>query len=373
MKFNVPGKALYQQLSSVGKVLNAKNALSILDNFLLEVSGNILTITGSDSENVLSAQVEVFDADGDGRVALGAKRLLEVIKEVANQPLEFVVDESNNQTTVKYQNGQFVFMGVDAAEYPVLNEQEESRTMIIPAQVIVAGIENTLFAVSTEQIRPMMTGIYWDIHEEDITFVSSDTHKLVRYINRTFKPGNTVSFILPAKPAAIIKSLLEKEEGLVNVKMDAKSAIFGFGDYTLSCRFIKGNYPNYNRVIPADNPLVLTVCRSSLLSAVRRVSLFASKASSLVRMVIDENRIGLASQDLDYATQASETVSCEYDGTQMTIGFNAQFMLEVLGNLRGDTVLIKLCDPARPGLFIPAEQEEGEDVVMLQMPMQVIE
>ncbi|MDE7160742.1 MAG: DNA polymerase III subunit beta [Muribaculaceae bacterium] len=373
MKFNVPGKAFYQQLTAVSKVLNAKNALSILDNFLLSVEGNTLTITGSDAENVMSASLEVMDSDADGRVALPAKRLLEVVKEISNQPLTLTVDEKSFKVDINYLSGEFTFMGVDPAEFPVTPPQAADTTLNVPAAVVTAGLENTLFAVSTEQIRPIMTGICWDVHPEDITFVSSDTHKLVRYVNSTFKPGSEVKFILPSKPAAILKGLIDKEEGDISVRMDSKSAEFAFGPYTLNCRFIKGNYPNYNRVIPQDNPFTVTVDRQGLLSAVRRVSLFASKASSLVRFNIGDEGIGLASQDLDYSTQASERVMCGYEGNPMTIGFNAQYMMEVLGNLKGDTIIIRLSDPARPGLFVPAEQNEGEDVVMLQMPMQVIE
>lgn len=373
MKFNVPGKAFYQQLTAVSKVLNAKNALSILDNFLLSVEGNTLTIIGSDSENVMSATLEIMDSDGDGKIALSAKRLLEVVKEISNQPLTVTVDEKTMKVDINYLSGEFGFVGIDAAEFPVTPTQSTEVALKVPAGVITAGLENTLFAVSLDQIRPIMTGICWDVHEDDITFVSSDTHKLVRYINSTFKPGAAVKFILPAKPASILKSLIDKEEGDIEVNMDSKSAEFRFGSYALACRFIKGNYPNYNRVIPVDNPFTVTVDRQGLLSAVKRVSLFASKASSLVRFNIGEEGIDLASQDLDYATQAKEHVMCSYDGNPMTIGFNAQYMMEVLGNLKGDTVIIKLSDPARPGLFVPAEQNEGEDVVMLQMPMQVIE
>ncbi len=374
MKFNVPGKALYQQMTAVSKVLNAKNALSILDNFLFEITDNRLTITGSDSENVMSASLEVLNPDMDGSVAIPAKRLLEVVKEVSNQPLTFEIDDATKKVTVKYMSGEFAFMGVDAAEFPVAGKAPENATHLeMPAPVVVKGLEMTLFAVSTEQIRPIMTGICVDVHAEDITFVSSDTHKLVRYINTLYKPGTELKFILPSKPASILKSLLDKEEGGVVIDLDDKSAVFTFGDYRLSCRFIKGNYPNYNRVIPKDNPFTVTIGRGELLSAVRRVSLFASKASSLVRLGISSDSIKLVSQDLDYATQAHEEVGCQYEGNKMTIGFNAQYMTEVLSNLEGDEVIIKLSDPARPGLFMPAQQKEGEDVVMLQMPMQVIE
>lgn len=374
MKFNVQGKAFLNQLQSVSKVLNSKNAITVLDNFLFTVEGDRLTITGSDSENILTASVEIFESECDGAVAVPAKRLLEVVKEVASQPLTFVINDVTKEIDLVFLTGHFSFMGVNASEYPVADKgKEETIKLTVPSNVIVKGIDSTLFAVSTDTIRPMMTGIYWDIHKEDITFVGSDTHKLVKYVNSEYAPGIESSFILPAKPAAIIKGLLEKEEGDVVVEMDSRSAIFNYGDYSLSCRFINGNYPNYNRVIPVDNPYSLTVDRVTLLAAVRRVSIFASKASNLVKFRMSDSDLRLSAQDLDYSTQAEEKVECEYSGQEMTIGFNASHMIEMLNNLHSDNVIIKVSDPARPALFEPLEKTEGESVVMIQMPLQVIE
>lgn len=203
--------------------------------------------------------------------------------------------------------------------------------------------------------------------------MGSDTHKLVRYINSEYHPNRETSFILPGKPAGILRSLIGKDIENINIQKDEKSAIFSFGAFRLGCRFVKGMYPNYNRVIPVDNPNELTIDRPLLLAAMRRVSLFASKASSLVKMTMDSNTMRLDSQDLDYSTKANETVACSYDGNPISIGFNAVYMMEVLNNLPGDNIVVKLSDPGRPGLFMPFEQKENEEVLMLQMPMQVIE
>lgn len=374
MKFNVHGKTLQQQIAAVSKVINAKNALSILDNFLLEARADALYITGSDQETVMTARLEITNLEGDGKIAVNAKRLMDVVKEVSNFPLTFVVDETTGNIDLQFPGGHFEFMGVDAAEYPQSFDTDElSVEMAVPAQVIQKGLDYTLFAISTETIRPMMTGVYWDFHENDITFVGSDTHKLVRYINSEYHPNRETAFILPGKPAGILRTLIGKETETVNIRKDEKSAIFTFGDFRLGCRFVKGSYPNYNRVIPTDNPNELTVDRPVLLSAMRRVSLFASKASSLVKMTMADNALTLDSQDLDYSTKANETVVCSYDGTPLSIGFNAVYMMEVLNNLPGDSIIVKLSDPGRPGLFMPFEQKENEEVVMLQMPMQVIE
>lgn len=374
MRFNVHGKTLQQQIAAVSKVINAKNALSILDNFLLEVKEGFLYITGSDQETVMTAKLEITNLENDGRIAVNAKRLMELVKEVSNFPISFVVDDAQGSIDLQFPGGHFEFMGVDAAEYPQSFDTDELTVeMTVPAQVIQKGLDYTLFAISTETIRPMMTGVYWDFHENDITFVGSDTHKLVRYINSEYKPNRETSFILPGKPAGILRSLINKDTETVNIRKDEKSAIFTFGDFRLGCRFVKGAYPNYNRVIPIDNPNELTVDRQVLLSAMRRVSLFASKASSLVKMTMDNNSLNLDSQDLDYSTKANETVICSYDGNPLSIGFNAVYMVEVLNNLPGDNIVVKLSDPGRPGLFMPFEQKENEEVVMLQMPMQVIE
>lgn len=374
MKFNVQGKTFLNQLQAVSKVLNSKNAISMLDNFLFTIEGNRLTITGSDSENIMTASVEIFDSECDGLIAVPAKRLLEVVKEVASQPLTFVINDTTKEIDLQFLTGHFSFMGVNGAEFPAPQASEEETTKLtVPAQVIVKGIDSTLFAVSTETIRPMMTGIYWDIHLLDITFVGSDTHKLVRYVNKEYAPQIVASFILPAKPASIIKSLLEKEEGEVEIEMDSRSAIFRYGEYSLSCRFIKGNYPNYNRVIPVDNPYSLTIDRLALTGAVRRVAIFASKALSLVKFRMSDSMLNLSAQDLDYSTQADEHIDCDYSGKPMTIGFNATHMAEMLNHMPGDNVVIKVSDPARAALFEPLEKKEGEDIVMIQMPSQVIE
>lgn len=374
MKFNIDGKLFQQQLQAVNKVISSKNALSILDNFLLELQDGMLSVTGSDQENVVTAKVEVAESEGDGAIAVPAKTLLEITKEVSNQPLTFNLNETTGEIDIEFLTGRFRFMGINADEFPRGDKAEDdAKELVIPASVALKGIEKTLYAVSQETIRPMMTGIYWDIHEGDITFVASDTHKLVRYINMQVDPGFDASFIMPAKPASILKGILPKDDQEVKITIGKKGARFEFGGYTLTCRFIKGNYPNYNRVIPQSNPFVITVDRETLLNAMRRVAIFASKASNLVKLDISQDGIKLAAQDLDYGTSAKENVMCEYKGNDMTIGFNSVFTVEILNNLGGETVLVKLSDPARPGIFEPLEQETNENIVTIQMPMQVIE
>lgn len=380
MKFKVTSNTFLQQLSAVNKIINGKNALSILDNFLLELHDGLLTITGSDQENTMTATLETLEHEGEGRVAVNAKRLLEMLKEVSGQPVEFKIDDSNFSINIDFLNGHFAFMGINGDEYPSLgNFGEEPKSFSIPASVAQKGIENSIFAAGTEIIRPVMTGVFWDICRVDadgstvpgITFVATDTHKLVRYINTESNPGVTASFIMPPKPANILRALISKEDGDMTVELYEKNATFRFGSYTLSCRFINGRYPDYNRVIPTQNPFDLIVDRQSLLNAVRRMSLFASQASSLVKLRLSENTIQLTSQDIDYSTAAEEKVTCGYTGNEMLMGFNAEYLIEVLSNIPGSTIRISISDPARPGIFTPEEKQENVDFLVLLMPMQV--
>lgn len=374
MKFNVDGKIFQQRLQAASKVINGKNALSILDNFLLStVGGDRLSITGSDSENVLTVYVPITDLEGEGAIAIPAKRLLEIIKEISNQPLTFYINDDTKEVDLRFLNGHFNFMGVSADEYPrPAQSTEERMEFTVPADMVKKGLDNTCFAVSVDTVRPIMTGIYWDIHEEDITFVSSDTHKLVRYVNRAKAPGLEAHFIMPAKVANIIRSLITSEDVDIRVSFDSKSGLFEFGEYFISCLFIHGNYPDYRRVIPENNPFNLEVDRETLMGALRRVNLFSSKSSKLVVLNIQPNEVIISAQDYDYSTSAEERVTCSYEGNEMTIGFNGQYMVEILGNLKENDIRLLLSDPARPGLYTPAEKSEGEDIVIVQMPMQVI-
>lgn len=373
MKFIVEGKQFQQQLQAVSKVISSKNTIKILDNFLLCIDGDRLRITGGDSENVLTAQVPIQEVEGAGAVAVNARRLLEITKEIDNQPLTFCVNDETKEIDLRFLNGHFNFMGVNADEYPALRAMsDDKRELVLPASMVVRGIENTWFAVSSETTRPVMTGIYWDIHESDVTFVSSDTHKLVRYINSEKAPGMEASFILPSKTSNILKALISKDDIDVRIVFDQKGGIFEFGDYFLYSVFINGNYPNYNRVIPQNSAFSLVVDRASLVNALRRVNLFAPKSSNLVVFHLDHDEIMLAAKDADYGTSAEERVTCSYEGNTMEIGFNGVFMVEILNNIHGDDVVMKITDPGRPCIYSAFEKQEGEDLVTIQMPMQVL-
>lgn len=374
MKFKIPGKAFQNNLQVMSRVLNSKNTITILDNFLLRLEGDRLWITGSDSESAMISWLEVFEVEGSGEVAVPSKTLIEMAKETGNQPLSFEMNDETRHIDVNYLNGHFEFMGVDPAEFPTrAPETDESRELTVPAEVVVKGIENTLYAVSADTIRPTMTGILWDIKEDNITFVSSDTHKLVRYRNHQVKPGFEGGFILPSKPAGILRAMVGKEDTEVKMRITEKGAVFEVANFKLSCKFIVGNYPNYNRVIVENSPYHLVVDRESMLNAVRRVSLFASKSTSLVKCDIKPTEIVMVARDFDYSTLGEERVECNYEGEPMMIGFSTKYMMEILSHLSCDELKISLVDPARPGLFEPLIQEPDENIVVLQMPIQVLE
>lgn len=374
MKFKISGKAFQTNLQQMSKVLNSKNTVTILDNFLLKIEGDKLWITGSDSETTMVSWLEIYDVEGEGEVAVPSKTLSEMTREIGNQPMTFEMNDETRHIDISYNNGRFEFMGVDASEYPQrASLEEESRELRIPAEVVARGIENTLYAVSSDTIRPTMTGIFWDIKEDGITFVSSDTHKLVRYQNWQVKPGFEGGFILPAKPAGIVRSIVGKEDEEVVMKINSKGAIFEIGAYRLSCKFIMGNYPNYNRVIVENSPYHMVANRESLLNAVRRVSLFASKSTSLVKCEISATEIKMLARDFDYSTMGEERVECQYEGEPIKIGFATNYMIDILSHLEGEEIKLGLVDPARPGLFEPLEQKKDENIVVLQMPIQVLE
>lgn len=368
MKFSISSKLLLSHLSVVSKVVNTKNTISILDNFLFALKGDKLVITGSDQETILTTSVDVNFAEGEGKFAVNVKSLLDLLKEIPDQPLEFTID-SNYAIELVYQNGHFNFSGIDGNEFPQKEESEEDMVSIVmPVKELQEGIDYTLFAVGTEEMRRIMMGIYWDIKEDNITFVASDTHKLVRFENNRLKPGIVSSFILPSKPASILNGIIGKSDGDVKISFDSKSATFETENFMLTCRFINGKYPNYNSVIPKNNPFVISIDRVSLLNAVKRVSVFSS-AGGMIKFDITENYLKLTAENLDFMKKAEETVPCDYQGETMSIGFNDEKLVEILNNIKSDIVVIKLLDPTRAGIFVPDSQPEGEDLLMLLMPM----
>ena len=370
MKFNVSSSKLFSQLQAVSRVINSKNALPILDDVLFDLAGNELKLTASDGETTIRTSVEVEGAEGAGKVASAAKLLLETLKEFSEQPLSFTIDENNYAVNMISQNGTYSFVGVNGNEYPEMPSAEgDARQVNIPANVLQTAIEKTIFCTADDDLRPVMNGIFFDIAEDKVTMVATDAHRLVRYTNTGINPGAAASFILPKKPANLLKNLLSKSEEEVNVTFGAKNARFEFGSTIVVCRQIEGRFPNYNAVIPQANQNIVTVDRSTIVNACKRVAVFANNGTAQLRLALSENQIKISAQDIDFSTSAEETIACDYNGTPMAIGFKAPFLIDLLSSIPSNDVLLKLADPARAGLILPAENEENEDVLMLLMPM----
>ncbi|MDD6748051.1 MAG: DNA polymerase III subunit beta [Paludibacteraceae bacterium] len=370
MKFTISSSKLFSQLQAVSRVINNKNSLPILDDVLFDLVGNELKLTASDGETTIRTSIEVDGVEGSGKVASAAKLLLETLKEFSEQPLAFTIDENNFAVSMVSQNGTYSFVGVNGNEYPEIPGAEMgARELAIPANVLQSAIEKTIFATADDDLRPVMNGIFFDIAEDKVTMVATDAHRLVRYSNTGVKPGVAASFILPKKPASLLKNLLAKEENEVKVTFGAKNARFEFGSTIIVCRQIEGRFPNYNAVIPQSNQNIVTVDRQTIINACKRVAVFANNGTAQLRLTLTENSIKISAQDIDFSTSAEETITCDYNGTPMAIGFKAPFLIDLLGSITSADVLLKLADPARAGLLLPAENEENEDVLMLLMPM----
>ena len=370
MKFTISSSKLFSQLQAVSRVINNKNSLPILDDVLFDLVGNELKLTASDGETTIRTSVEVEGVEGGGKVASAAKLLLETLKEFSEQPLAFTIDENNFAVSMVSQNGTYSFVGVNGNEYPEMPGAEMgARELAIPANVLQSAIEKTIFATADDDLRPVMNGIFFDIAEDKVTMVATDAHRLVRYSNTGVKPGVAASFILPKKPASLLKNLLAKEENEVKVTFGAKNARFEFGSTIIVCRQIEGRFPNYNAVIPQSNQNIVTVDRQTIINACKRVAVFANNGTAQLRLALTENSIKISAQDIDFSTSAEETITCDYNGTPMAIGFKAPFLIDLLSSITSADVLLKLADPARAGLLLPAENEEHEDVLMLLMPM----
>lgn len=370
MKFIVSSTGLFSHLQAIGRVINSKNTLPILDCFLIELNDGILSLTASDNETTMSTSIEVAENDGNCRFAINAKTILDALKEIPEQPLTFDFNPSTLEILVQYMNGRYSVVAQNADEYPIPVTLGENAVHVeMEASTLLNGINRALFATADDELRPVMNGIYFDITTDDLTMVASDGHKLVRNKNYATKGNEKAAFILPKKPATLLKNLLGKEQGNVNIDFDDRNATFTLPNYRMVCRLIEGRYPNYNSVIPQNNPHKVTIDRVILLSALKRVSVFSSQASSLIKLRLQENQLVLSGQDIDFSTSAEESINCSYNGSPMSIGFKATFLIDILNNLSGQDVVIELADPSRAGVLVPAEQEENEDLLMLLMPM----
>ena len=370
MRFTLSSTALSSKLVALSRVINSKNALPILGDFLFEISNNTLYLTASDSENVMKTQLELTDSEGDVRFAIGNHDLLEAVKGFSEQPITFDVNLEQNLVKISYQNGLFSLPIDNADEYPTAQPISEfAKTIVMPNAILAENINRSIFATAQDELRPVMNGIYFDLTPDHLAVVSSDGHKLVRNKIFSIKSDEPSAFILPKKPANLLKNLLGKDGGDITIRFDERNAEVNYGDGVLQCRLIEGRYPNYNSVIPQNNPNEVRVDRLGLLAALRRVQPFANDSSNLVRFHVEGSTLQLDAEDYDFSKTATERMTCDYNGTPMSIGFKGNAFIEVLNNIECPDVLIQLADSGRAGLVLPNEQPENQEIVMLLMPM----
>lgn len=370
MKFTLSSGALNSRLQSLAKVINSKNSLPILDSFLFEVANNSLKITASDSENIMQTTIALDSCEGEGVFAVPNRTILDAVKELSEQPLTFDIDVEALTIKILYQNGMYNFTAQNADEYPRTTSVPDGATLLtIDSSTLADNISRSLFATAQDELRPVMNGIYFDLTADCLAIVASDGHKLVRNQNFNIKSDTPASFILPKKPATLLKNTLSKDGGDVTIKFDDRTAEIHFSETILTCRLIEGKYPNYNSVIPQNNPNKMVIDRKALISALRRVLPFSSESSQLVRLSLAGGKLELSAEDIDFATSAKEQIVCDYTGNAMSIGFKGGSLQEIINNIDSNEIEMQLADPSRAGIVVPAEQPENENILMLLMPM----
>ncbi len=374
MKFVVSSMELLGHLQAISRVISSKNTLPILDNFLFSLEEGKLEITASDLESTLITQVSLENTDGSGVIAIPARILNDTLKEFPDIPLTFEINVETLTIVIQSENGKFSIMGQNGAEFPQMPviKDDQKQHLELDKDLILTAISKTLFATADDELRPVMNGIFLELSPDDITFVASDAHKLVRYKRTDASAGAASSFILPKKPAALLKNILPKEENNIVLEFDDRNASFTLTNYKLVCRLVEGNYPSYNSVIPTGNPFKVTIDRLAMYNTLKRVSVFSNQASNLVKLAFKGNLLDVSAQDIDFSISANERISCQYDGEDMEIGFKSTFLIEILANLTSDEVILELSDPTRAGILLPSESgNENEDTLMLLMPMMI--
>jgi len=371
MKFIVSSGALLKQLQQVGGVINTNNTLAILDNFLFDLKPGSLTVYASDLETTISATVEV-ETEDTGRIAMPARLLQDGLKALPEQPVTFVVREDSGTVEMSSDYGRYALAYVMGDEFPRLPEMDDVSTTTLPAEILATAIQKTLFAAGNDDMRPIMSGVFFQFTNEHLTFVATDAHKLVRYRRLDFQSDHTAEFIMPRKPLSLLKSALTQAGEEVAITYNENNARFQFENYDLVCRLIAGKYPNYEAVIPSVNPNKLEVDRQAFLSSCRRVSLFSNKSSHQIKLMVAGTELQLEAEDIDFSNKAHERLSCAYEGDDMQIAFNARFLVEMLANLESEVVALEMSEPSRAGILLPRDgAEEGEDLLMVVMPVMI--
>lgn len=368
MKFIVSSTYLLKHLQVLGGVINNSNTLPILDNFLFDLQKKKLTVSASDLETTMSSVLEV-ESETEGTIAVPARLLLDTLKTFPEQPLTFVV-EDNNTVEISSNHGKYALAYADGNEFPKAIEVANPSTTTLLGDVLATAISKTIFASGNDDLRPVMSGVFFQFSPENLIFVATDAHKLVKYQRNDVHASEVAEFIMPKKPLNLLKGILAGSESEVKIEYNDSNAKFSFDDTELVCRLIDGKYPNYEAVIPKENPNKLSIARNQFLGSVKRVSIFSNKTTHQIRLKIAGAELNISAEDVDYSNKAEERLSCQYHGDDMQIGFNSRFLVEMLGNLTSDDVLLEMSLPNRAGILTPADGlDEGEEVTMLVMPV----
>ena len=370
MKFIVSSSYLLKQLQVLGSVINGSNTLPILDNFLFDLNKKSLTVSSSDLETTMSATLEI-ESNEKGSVAIPAKLLLDILKTFPEQPLTFTVEE-NNTIEISSNSGKYAIAYAPGDEFPKSVLLEDPSTTVLPAEVLATAISKTIFAAGNDDLRPVMSGVFFQFSTEGLIFVATDAHKLVKYARTDVSASQVADFIMPKKPLNILKSILGSSNSDITIDYNDANATFSFENYILTCRLIDGKYPNYEAVIPKENPNKLVIDRNQFLSSVRRVAIFSNKTTHQIRLKIAGAELNISAEDIDYSNKAEERLTCDYQGDDMQIGFNSRFLLEMLNNLQSDEIQLEMSLPNRAGILTPVDGlDEGETVTMLVMPVMI--
>ena len=368
MKFIVSSTYLLKQLQVLGGVINSSNTLPILDNFLFELDNNQLTVSASDLETTMASTLEV-ESESKGSVAIPARLLLDTLKTFPEQPLTFVVEE-NNTVEISSNHGKYALAYADGNEFPKAVALEDPSKTVITGDVLATAISKTIFAAGNDDLRPVMSGVFFQFSTEGLTFVATDAHKLVKYTREDVKANQVAEFIMPKKPLNLLKGILAASDNDITIEYNESNAKFTFENSELICRLIDGKYPNYEAVIPKENPNKLVIDRNQFLNSVRRVSIFSNKTTHQIRLKIAGAELNISAEDIDYSNKAEERLTCDYQGDDMQIGFNSRFLTEMLNNLTSDEVQLEMSMPNRAGILTPVDGlDEGEHITMLVMPV----
>lgn len=368
MKFIVSTSTLLQHLQTVAGVVVSKPVMPILETFLFDIKGGELTISATDLETSMTNSIRV-DADEDITIAVPSKLCMDILRSLPDQPVTFSIDGASHSIEIHSGNGRYKLAGQPGEDFPKIPMVESEKSLSIKAETLLHAISQTVFATGTDELRLNLTGIFVELKEGDISFVATDANRLVRYRRTDVQPGVEYSFILPKKAANLLKSSLPDSDAIVKVDFNKSNAFFGFENTTLICRFIDERYPDYNAVIPKENPNTLLINRQEFLNSVKRISIVANKTTHQIRLKIAGSEITISAEDFDASNEGLEKLACEYTGEDMEIGFNSKFLMDMLNGMSNDMIKFELSTPNRAGVLLPSENEAGVDLLMLVMPM----